>query len=124
MLKSNGFHVSPAVLPDVDKTVLTTNLPTTQAMYKMMDVDTSKVLETALTFSLTLDTDVKLTDYNNFISILKNTYKEQVTGKQFINLQSSIISSVSPNHLWHYYHTTYVMCTSYVFQISLPAVLM
>ena len=81
VLRSAGFQVSPSVLPDVDKNVLAASLPTTQATYKVMDIDASKVLNAALTFSLTLDSDVKLTDNYSFVSIIKNSYKEQSTGK-------------------------------------------
>ena len=81
VLKSNGFYVSPSVLPDVDTSVITSNLPSAHATYRLTDVQVGNVVDAIFTFSLILDGDVKLTDYTNFVSILDTTYTKQSVGK-------------------------------------------
>ena len=80
VLKSNGFYVSPSVLPDIDQTVLMSNLPSAQATYKVFDIDQSDLLDSKFTFSLTMNNDIKLTDYDTFVSLLENSYNNQSTG--------------------------------------------
>ena len=86
MLKSNGFYVSPSVLPDIDQTVLMSNFPSAQATYKVLDVDQSDLLDSKLTFSLTMNSDIKLTDYDTFTSILENSYINQSTGNYVLQI--------------------------------------
>ena len=80
VLKSNGFYVSPSVLPNIDQAVLMSNLPSVQATYKVLDVDQSDLLDSKFTFSFTMNSDIKLTDYDTFASMLENSYNNQSTG--------------------------------------------
>ena len=74
VIRFDGFVVSPTILPDIDTSLVTSNLPSSNVPYNLLSIDLTSVIDASLTVSVTLDKDIKLPDYAKFATAIQETY--------------------------------------------------